>query len=625
MKLEQRTTSLRGIDLDQWPTVDCALLDEAARRTFELRCRAVALYLNAESFKRIKQQTGIGRQAFHKMVERCLTVAKDGRLAGYRALVPYWHVSRRLAPPPPRRGGPNRMAGVFLALLRGHPSLEQSLSRKIRRPGQRYRSMRAIHYAFLVDCAKLGISGDAYPFCTLDQGYRALCRFAHQVISQSRSERGQRAAKKISAHGDSGVVRPLRPLSRIELDGHRVDMSMTVTAQSPLDGGPIPVPISCMWIIVALDVATQVILGYSIGFGTNYSTTDVLVALHSIFMPWRPRRLSVETLSYPTGGGLPSGVIPEFEFACFDELHLDNALAHLSPRLLNQLEKRIGCVPVFGPKRQPNVRADIESLFHTLARKYFWPTEATTHGKGKKDNSSSNAVLRLPTMENVCDLVDVVVATHNVGRSTHSAQSRLDLLRNYLRAEGTLVVRMPQDKRNAVWFDIETSRQVHGGASANRAPYVYFEETRYTNSILQSSPHLIGTTLLILASSQDLRYVEALLPNGESLGLLRPERRWAEVRHSLRTRRAVNSLRRAQVLPGPDDMPLPERLNKYVRQQARKSKREAARLARLQYEGEQACVPDTSSPPSTGTKELLEESPLGESRLLSFNAVYFQR
>ena len=244
--------------------------------------------------------------------------------------------------------------------------------------------------------------------------------------------------------------------------------------------------------------------------------------------------------------------------------------------------------------------------------------------KRKRSTSTAAAVRRLPTMENVCDLVDVLVATHNAGRSTHSAQSRLGHLRNYLCAERTLVVRMPADKRSAVWFDIETSRPVHGGGKENRAPYVNFEETRYTNSILQSSPHLVGTTLFILACSHDLRYIEALLPNGESLGLLRPERRWAEVSHSLRTRRAVNSLRRTQVLPGPDDMPLPERLNRHVRQEAIKSKRAAARLARLQYESEQACVPDASPPTFTGTDEAFENT-LGESRLLTFNTVYFQR
>jgi hypothetical protein len=81
------------IDVDTWPTVASAELDEAERRDFGARRQAVVRFATGESVATIEQATGVDRRQLHRCIERAMLPHPDGRPFGFRALVPYMGIA----------------------------------------------------------------------------------------------------------------------------------------------------------------------------------------------------------------------------------------------------------------------------------------------------------------------------------------------------------------------------------------------------------------------------------------------------------------------------------------------------------------------------------------------------
>jgi len=75
-------------DISTWPHVDITALDAKAAQLFARRSKAVSLYLKGERLASIIEEVGFTRQEIHRLVRRCLKTHADGRIWGYRALLP---------------------------------------------------------------------------------------------------------------------------------------------------------------------------------------------------------------------------------------------------------------------------------------------------------------------------------------------------------------------------------------------------------------------------------------------------------------------------------------------------------------------------------------------------------
>jgi hypothetical protein len=79
------------LQIEHWPQVDARALDRAARRTFMLRRASVLAYAKgALAIEAV--QPGLDRKTLMRMVRRALQPHDDGRLWGWRALVPHTRV-----------------------------------------------------------------------------------------------------------------------------------------------------------------------------------------------------------------------------------------------------------------------------------------------------------------------------------------------------------------------------------------------------------------------------------------------------------------------------------------------------------------------------------------------------
>ena len=81
------------LDLSSWPEFDASAISAAKRKTFIARRQALEMYSQHARIGDIEDQTGVDRTQLYRLLNRCARTHDDGRIYGYRALVPYSRVT----------------------------------------------------------------------------------------------------------------------------------------------------------------------------------------------------------------------------------------------------------------------------------------------------------------------------------------------------------------------------------------------------------------------------------------------------------------------------------------------------------------------------------------------------
>lgn len=119
-------------NLALWPSIDVTALDADSHAQYRLREDAIHAYFSGESLDSIEERLGAKRGTLYWFIERCITPHPDGRIQGFRGLIPFAHVKPyvRVKPPKARsvRGG---LVGAFNQLLDRYPSLTGIVRRHI--------------------------------------------------------------------------------------------------------------------------------------------------------------------------------------------------------------------------------------------------------------------------------------------------------------------------------------------------------------------------------------------------------------------------------------------------------------------------------------------------------------
>lgn len=133
-----------ALRLADWPKVDPRALPTARAEVFRARAAAVAAYSLAHPLARIEAETGVHRATLLRLVARALCAHPDGRLWGYRALVPQTHVRpyERTVTPRVLVHAKAGNSGAFAQLLMRHPSLAKQLRAEVTEGKVRARSRR---------------------------------------------------------------------------------------------------------------------------------------------------------------------------------------------------------------------------------------------------------------------------------------------------------------------------------------------------------------------------------------------------------------------------------------------------------------------------------------------------
>lgn len=554
-------------DLEKWPAADPSVLDDNQAKTFYARERAVRAYFGGSPIDQIEEETGIGRQELRRLAKRCLRQHDDGEIWGFRALVPYIRqktYKRTAAPRPTSLYRPAGNSGALMQLFRRHPDIQTLVDHLfLKRPNsdrvnESRTQIKSIHKDFLDACREQGISASAYPFCTKWLGYSALSRYLRRLLKKEmiravRVRLGADAARRLKTGlGGPGRAQPERPYERVEFDGHRIDVLVTVLIPNAF-GGTVPLILERLWLLVVKECLSRAIIGYYVCIRPEYNADDVLQCIKQSIVPWKPRELTIPGLRYAPESGLPSYVIPELAYALWDELRYDNAKANLSTAVRTTLTDVVDCAVNAGPVNNPERRALIERFFQTFEENGFHRLPSTT-GSGPDDprrqNPEKQALHYGITLEHLEELTDVIIAQYNA--TPHAGighRTPLEMLQYFVNADPSFIRALPERKRGKLaLFDQRAVRTVRGNLEDGRRPHVEFEGVRYYNMVLSRSPGLIGQKLVLYVNRQDLRSIRAFLKNGNELGALTAQGFWGRTPHTLEMRKAINSLRHRKLI-----------------------------------------------------------------------------
>lgn len=551
--------------LSEWEPVDVSHLAPSDREIFKRRSKAIKLYDDGEPIDRIECRTGVSKTELYRILDRSMTPDPTGRPYGFLACVPHY----RLTPHP---------GGVFTQFLETHPKIQEMLDGwatgkiPINQAKSRGRGTLRIWEAFRGLCKTSGIDTvQDYPFCNQDQGkesIRVYCkRLRHSdFVTWAKVEYGSSAARLAGqAMRQKPDYSDLRPYELIQFDAHRIDCILNIRFED--ERGDIQdLPLSRLWLLVALDVSSRAVLGYTLSYGTNYSVDDVVACLGSVFVPWKPRNLPSEDISYLPGAGLPSGAIPECAWRAFDTIRMDNHWSHISTFVQKKIIETGANEVILNRPRTPRANAILERFFLTFEKQtgHRFPNTTGSNPKDPRRHNPEKAakVLGMDD-EDMWIIADLALANYNASPHTSlNNRTPLEFLRYRLQRDDDLIRHIPFTSEEALplyWRQFKVT--IHGDPANGHLPYVIFKGARYFSDSLRCRSDLIGEKAMLWVNIvTDIRQVRLFLTDGSSMGYLLVESRWREMAHTLRTRKAINKLCRET--PSPIDSSAP--MSSYV-------------------------------------------------------------
>lgn len=126
--------------ITEWSEVNVELLEGTSKVILQNRIKAIQQYVAGFPISEIHLTTGVHPSALPVMLRRCLTLSSDGRILGFRALIPGLHLSGYVRTKAigfkrgEQRGGCSGMLGkqeTQMALLQREVEVAQSTSKQL--------------------------------------------------------------------------------------------------------------------------------------------------------------------------------------------------------------------------------------------------------------------------------------------------------------------------------------------------------------------------------------------------------------------------------------------------------------------------------------------------------------
>lgn len=555
-------------DLSLWPTADPNALEGERKDGLLRRIDAVRLYAAGTPLSTIESATNVNRVQIFRLIKRCLQPHQDGRIRGFRALIPYARskaYQRTADVRPTTRTRHSGSSGAMTALLERHESLNsflrQQLSARAVFIGEHGElcGLARVHLDFLDACRALGLTSNDYPLSQERRGIRALANAIRKLATRNFADAARLAgAQHVSPPWSGKEKNPItvarKPFDIVEFDGHKIDIRLHVRFEDAA-GVVEDINVNRVWLLVIIDVYSRAILGWNIVLSAEYDRHDVMRTIQQALMPQRKRtHLSIPGLSYSVAGGFVGEVLPFLDGACWEHLRYDNAKANLAPDTLELLSTVVGCLTEAGPVREPTERPFVERFFGTLETSLYHRLPGTT-GSNPQDvrrrlmNPKGKESLPV-SFDELLELTEVSIANYN--GSPHDgigARTPLEFLTRTIEFHRDTVRALSEPfRRQLCILQPSLLCTVKGSLQQGRRPYINLHGVRYSSRLLQQATDLIGKQIRVYMDTQDMRVVQAYLLNGAEFGPLNAARPWHRTKHSLRLRQEIQRLCRARKL-----------------------------------------------------------------------------
>lgn len=434
-----------------WPTCCSESMSSNDRERFQNRVKAMQMYFDGVSSFDIADCTGVGRTQLPKLAKRCLQIAPDGEIYGFRALTLHMRIKpyerkKPLTPKLPEQQG--SLSGALGVLFEQYPNLEEALIKNIRGIAKSHNvaifNIRPcmLHHIFIRYLDSQNHSHRTWPFIAKYRGIRTITKYMRclrdEYFSQVITASGDREAKAQLSVG-TGIPSFLifdEPYDAIEIDAYKIDAFLTVVFATP-EGTEADVLLERLWLLAVVDRASTAVLSHKMVYSSEVKAVDVLhVIQKALEEKWQPMTLTIPSLCYPPKGGLPSGVIDELEGALWSITLLDGALVNLSKVVQERARKTFGFMANWGPPGHFERRPNVERCFGGIAANVFHALPSTTGSrphKGRAPNAEQQAINYRIRASDAEQFTDVAIARHNCTPSEGiSFLSPLEYLRFYV-------------------------------------------------------------------------------------------------------------------------------------------------------------------------------------------------
>ena len=627
---------LDALRMREWPQFDDRVLAAEAKALYRRRRAAVLAYLRGAPIAEV-ETAGVDRRTLHRLLARVLRPHADGRVWGWRALVPQVRVKtyERQSAPKVLLQTKAGNAGSFSQLLARFPELEASLRAELAGgrvtllPGGelgRLQGVKAAAERFRLKCRAMGLTARDYPLNQKDKAVRSLARTLRAWLTLDGSLAADVAGARIKP---SSALRSLPEraamlaFDTVEFDAHKMDVRLKVVDVDPT-GGEQVWEIERVWLLAIIDVATRCILGWYLCLARECDRTHVVETIRRALMPQERPALSLPGLRLLPDGGFVSQAIEATRHACWRQMRLDNARAHLATTSLDVLCETLGCTADFGPAYQPDDRPFIERFFGTVTQTLSRRLPGALPGREgarialARLRQPKDSLRLLVTVQELEELLAVTIWNyHGTPHSSLGGQTPLEVMRRHVLGDAGAGIepmrlrRLPPLIRQhpAVLHDLVLCR-VHGNVARGLRPFITYMHVRYTSAELARSLRLVGQRLRVHVDPRDLRQLTAVTEDGHILEPLLASSVWRHEPHSLWLRREFFKAKRARELSVEDGENPIEAFVQQRRRKAGKRKRAASDVARVQHERLKA-DPASSHEPQTPTSPVLNQLATG--------------
>ncbi|WP_137860661.1 hypothetical protein [Variovorax sp. 3P27G3] len=587
---------LSSIGVENWPSsVKIEFPSDVELARYDARRTALIRYSQGLCLSETIKEAGCSKTELYRLIARALKIDEYGLPYGHRILLKGQHVNKNRKNDERKCLSKKPLPGAFSLLLKNHPKIKKAIDDLVL---QRASSIK-ICTSFKTACQNEGLQNPAYPFNSKSEGLTALKRYVRELENvRDRNETAQADFWRESA-SRAGSDDYYAPYRKVELDGYWFDVDSEVEYEGREPGSVVRIPVTRIWIVAVIDVASTCCLGYALDFGENYSTSTVLSALRNCMLPWKPRT-SDSSIRYTEGDGFPS-MHEELAYMCFDELHMDNAGSQLSAMALTAIHRKYRAVPVYGPVATPNKRPLVEGAFSIFEKAGF--TDWKSIGR------ISYSVLH--------HAIDALLAAYNNSRSPGSTNTRMGAMRDMVSAAGWMNRRIPLREREGLQrYELADRARVR---LDEKTRVVQWKGARYYGPcLLKVGP---GAEVLVQANSQDPREIlVTCCRTGQDLGILLVEKRWRAHPIHVRVRMWLESDPQLRHLRSQGSNII-DALHAYIGTKSRNAKQERKKAAIAQSFLRTGDSPDSvprpaneqPSPPDT-TKTSSHARPKGEQR-----------
>lgn len=588
-----------ALDLATWPGIDVTALDTEARQRYRQRAIAVEHYRRGLPLSAIREKTKVDGRVLYRMIERALRTHPDGRVWGFRALIPGLH-TKAYERRKPAKGTGRGLAGAFTQLLERHSELDQLIRQLIRsrevlliQKGERFylHRLNRAHERFKEACRALGLTARDYPLNHDEGGRRSLRRALRQRMlddfAQANRSAGGEGVKPAAALAFTPSRPVTDPFDTVEFDAHKLDLRLKILDQDP-EGEENVLEIERVWLLALIDIGSRAILGYTLCLRREYSRYEVIRTFEKALTPTSLPTITIGDLQPLPSGGFASTTIPETAYACWQTIRFDNARAHLAADSLDVACEQLGCTVDLGPAYDPNDRPFIERFFGTVAQRFTHRLPGTTGSNSadilRKLRDVGGDLRLIVSLEELKELLAVWVWNYN--GSPHGGlpggRTPLEAIEWAVRERKIMLRHVPEELRGNLCLlqNVHPSR-VRGHIQRGEKPYISFYHVRYTSHRLAKSPQLIGQTLRIYYDADDIRVLRAYLADGTELGELKAGGLWSMTPHSLEMRKRIFKVKRLRQLRfGDSDDPVQAYLN-FKRGQSKRSRKVASEIAQI--------------------------------------------